>query len=41
MDNVPKDVDSSTVTLSNKPADGEERLLTSLKGVTIERVGLQ
>ncbi|KAI9795827.1 MAG: nuclear protein localization protein 4 [Candelina submexicana] len=41
LDNVPKDVDSSTITLSNKPANGEERLLVSLKGVTIERVGLQ
>lgn len=41
LDNVPKNVDSTTVTLSNKPFGGEDRLLNSLKGVTIQRVGLR
>lgn len=41
LDNVPKNVDSSTITLSNKPFGGEDRLLNSLKGVTIQRVNLR
>lgn len=41
LDNIPKDVDSRSVTLSNKPFGGEDRLLSSLKGVAIERVGLR
>ncbi|KAL8728607.1 MAG: hypothetical protein Q9166_005260 [cf. Caloplaca sp. 2 TL-2023] len=41
LDNLPKDVDSRTLTLSNKPHAGEDRLLSSLKGVAIERVGLK
>lgn len=41
LDNVPKNADSTTVTLSNKPFGGEDRLLNSLKGVTIQRVGLR
>lgn len=41
LDNIPKNVDSRSVTLSNKPFGGEDRLLSSLKGVAIERVGLR
>ncbi|MCJ1407937.1 nuclear protein localization protein 4 [Ptychographa xylographoides] len=41
LDKLPKSVDSTTLTLSNKPHDGEERLLSSLNGVTIARVGLR
>ncbi|KKY18804.1 putative endoplasmic reticulum and nuclear membrane proteinc [Phaeomoniella chlamydospora] len=43
LDNLPKDVDSSTVSLSNRPigAGGEERLLQSLDGVRLEQVGLR
>ncbi|KAI4150348.1 MAG: hypothetical protein L6R39_002289 [Caloplaca ligustica] len=41
LDNLPKDVDSRTLTLSNKPHGGEDRLLSSLGGVAIERVGLR
>ena len=40
LDKLPKNVDSTTVTLSNRPHGGEERLVHSLKGVTIDRVGL-
>ena len=41
LDNLPKDAHSRSISLSNKPAGGEERLLSSLKGVPIERVGLR
>lgn len=41
LDNLPKDIDSRSISLSNKPAGGEERLLSSLKGVPIEKVGLR
>ena len=41
LDKLPKNVDSTTITLSNKAHNGEERQLSSLKGVTIERVGLR
>lgn len=41
LDNVPKNVDSRSLTLSNKPFGGEDRLLSSLKNVTIDRVGLR
>ena len=41
MDKLPNNVDSTTISLSNKPHKGEERLLSSLAGVTIERVGLK
>ena len=40
LDKLPRNVDSTTITLSNRPFGGEERLIHSLKGVTIERVGL-
>ncbi|KAL8999731.1 MAG: hypothetical protein Q9169_001548 [Polycauliona sp. 2 TL-2023] len=41
LESLPKGVDSRTLTLSNKPHAGEDRLLSSLKGVAIERVGLK
>ena len=41
LDNLPKDADSRSVTLSNKPFGGEERLLSSLRGVPISRDGLR
>ncbi|KAL8790548.1 MAG: hypothetical protein Q9213_000570 [Squamulea squamosa] len=41
LDNLPKAVDSRTLTLSNKPYAGEDRLISSLKGVAIESVGLK
>ena len=40
LDKLPKNVDSQTVKLSNRPHGGDERLLSSLKGVTIDRVGI-
>ncbi|MCJ1272390.1 nuclear protein localization protein 4 [Puttea exsequens] len=40
LDHLPKDADSRSLVLSNKPAGGEDRLLSSLKGVAIQRVGL-
>lgn len=40
LDHLPKDVDSRSLVLSNKPHGGQDRLLNSLKGVTINRVGL-
>lgn len=41
LENVPKNVDSRSITLSNKPFGGEDRLLSSLKNVAIDRVGLR
>ncbi|KAM0796500.1 endoplasmic reticulum and nuclear membrane proteinc Npl4 [Usnea florida] len=40
LDNLPKDVDSRSIVLSNKPFGGEDRLLNSLNGVPIAKVGL-
>ncbi|KAL9075937.1 MAG: hypothetical protein Q9161_001331 [Pseudevernia consocians] len=40
LDNLPKDVDSRSVVLSNKPFGGEDRLLSTLNGVPIAKVGL-
>ncbi|KAL6715595.1 nuclear protein localization protein 4 [Lecanora helva] len=40
LDNLPKDVDSRSIVLSNKPFGGEDRLLSSLKRVTFQQVGL-
>ncbi|CAD6570308.1 MAG: nuclear protein localization protein 4 [Alectoria sarmentosa] len=41
LDNLPKEVDSRSVILSNKPFGGEDRLLSSLNGVPIAKVGLR
>ncbi|SLM37760.1 endoplasmic reticulum and nuclear membrane proteinc [Lasallia pustulata] len=41
LDKLPKTTDSTSIVLSNKPHAGEDRLLSSLKGITIERVGLR
>ncbi|KAL9589885.1 MAG: hypothetical protein Q9203_001303 [Teloschistes exilis] len=41
LDNLPSNADSRTLTLSNKAHGGEDRLLSSLKGVAIDRVGLK
>ncbi|KAI9886811.1 MAG: nuclear protein localization protein 4 [Watsoniomyces obsoletus] len=40
LENLPKDVDPSSISLSNQPAHGQERLLKDLTGVTIEAPGL-
>ncbi|KAI9802239.1 MAG: nuclear protein localization protein 4 [Sarcosagium campestre] len=41
LDNLPKNVDPSSVTLSNKPSGGEVRRIDDLQGVTIETPGLR
>ena len=40
LDKLPKDTDSRSIVLSNKPSGGQDRLLSSLRGVSIQRVGL-
>ncbi|KAI9839039.1 MAG: nuclear protein localization protein 4 [Thelocarpon superellum] len=41
LENLPKDVDPSSITLSNKPAGGQIRHLAELDGVTIAAPGLR
>ncbi|KAL8807752.1 MAG: hypothetical protein Q9223_002938 [Gallowayella weberi] len=41
LEHLPKNLDPRTLTLSNKPHAGEDRLLSSLNGIAIERVGLK
>ncbi|MCJ1359744.1 MAG: nuclear protein localization protein 4 [Icmadophila ericetorum] len=41
VEKLPKNTDPTSIVLSNKPHNGEERLLSSLRGVTIERVNLR
>ena len=40
LDKLPKDADSRSIVLSNKRSGGQDRLLSSLGGVSIQRVGL-
>ncbi|KAI9830778.1 MAG: nuclear protein localization protein 4 [Phylliscum demangeonii] len=40
LENLPEDVDSSSITLSNKPVNGRARRLKDLKGVPISAPGL-
>jgi nuclear protein localization family protein 4 len=37
---LPKNVDLTSITVSNRPHGGDARQLSSLKGVTFEQVGL-
>jgi nuclear protein localization family protein 4 len=37
---LPKSVDLSSITVSNKPHGGDARKISSLKGVTFKQVGL-
>ncbi|MCJ1391722.1 nuclear protein localization protein 4 [Xylographa bjoerkii] len=41
LDKLPKSVDSTTITLSNRPFGSDARKLSALEGITIERVGLK
>lgn len=41
LDRLPPNTDAQSIALSNKPNGGEDRLLTSLKGVQIAQVGLK
>lgn len=41
LDNLPKDIDTQSIVLSNKPFGGEDRLLRTLNGVPIAKVGLR
>ena len=40
LENLPENTDPSTVTLNNQPQGGDQRTVLSLKGVTLERVGV-
>ena len=40
LDKLPKEASSRTLTLSNRPHGGDERLLSSLDGIRLDRVGL-
>lgn len=40
-ENLPKDVDLSSITVGNRPHGGEVRALSDLRGVSFERVGLK
>jgi nuclear protein localization protein 4 homolog len=40
LDNLPKNVDVSSLKISNKPHGGDSRRLADLQGVSFRRVGL-
>jgi hypothetical protein len=40
-EHIPKDVDLSTITVSNRPQGGDARSPAELKGITFGRVGLK
>lgn len=40
LEKLPANVDSQSLKLSNRPSGGDERLLSTLKGVSISKVGL-
>jgi len=39
-ENLPKDVDLSSLSVSNKPQGGDARRLADLRGVKLQQVGL-
>jgi nuclear protein localization family protein 4 len=39
-ENLPKDTDLATLSVSNKPQGGDARLLKDLRGVKLKQVGL-
>lgn len=41
MEKLPPKTDPKSVTLSNRPQGGDARPVLSLKGVTLQRVGLK
>lgn len=41
LEKLPPDIDANSVTLSNKPEGGDQRVITSLKGVALKQVGLK
>jgi nuclear protein localization family protein 4 len=40
-EHLPKETDPSTITVSNRPQGGDARLLSTLKGVTFNRIGIK
>ena len=41
VEKLPSNVDSQSITLSNRPQGGDARKLSSLKGITLSQVGLK
>lgn len=41
MEKLPQKTDPSSITLSNMPQGGDARKIASLKGVSMQRVGLK
>lgn len=41
MEKLPEKTDPDSVTLSNKPSGGDARKIATLKGVSLQRVGLK
>ncbi|MCJ1313070.1 nuclear protein localization protein 4 [Agyrium rufum] len=40
LDHLPKDIDSTSISIANQPHGGQERSLRDIKALTFERVGL-